>query len=124
MSPMALLGNPTMSAFAPLLEDRRTARQSLVSPSQIPSGIDTQLEPICLTIALPRGDLTSPAGQPFVRRNGALEVVIFLAGKEAEIFQRTQQTLGFGGLAKNQIGLSKMFVCAAVTGIQHECFLI
>jgi hypothetical protein len=28
--------------------------------------------------------------QPSVRRNGALEVVVFLAGNEAEVFQRRQ----------------------------------
>ena len=61
--------------------------------------------------------LISARGQPSVRRNGPLEVVVFLAGNEAEVFQRRQQLLGLGGLAKHQIGLAEMLMRAAVARI-------
>ena len=59
----------------------------------------------------------SALGQPFVGRNGPLEVVVFLAGNEAEIFQCRQVLLGLGGLAKHQIGLAEMLMRTAVAGI-------
>ena len=56
-------------------------------------------------------------GQPSVRRNGPLEVFIFLAGNEAEVFQRRQLLLCFGRLPKHQISLTEMLMRAAVAGI-------
>src|SRR6266446_5447800 len=52
-------------------------------------------------LAVTAPDLISAGGQPFVRRKGPLEVVIFLAGNEAEVLQRRQELLGLGGLAKH-----------------------
>jgi hypothetical protein len=69
-------------------------------------------------------ELISARGQPPVRGNGALEVVVFLAGNEAEVFQRRQEFLGLDGLAKHQIGLAEMLMCAAMAGIQHQRLLI
>src|SRR5205809_655486 len=69
-------------------------------------------------------DLISARGQPFVRRNGSLEVVVFLAWNEAEAFQRRQELLGLGVLAKHQIGLAEMLMGAAMAGIQHQRLLI
>src|ERR1700722_18940776 len=66
----------------------------------------------------------SALGQPFVRRDGPLEVVVCLAGNEAEIFQRRQVLLGLGGLAKHQIGLAEMLMRAAVAGIQNQRLLV
>ena len=56
--------------------------------------------------------------------NGPLEVVVFLAGNEAEIFQRRQELLRLDGLAKHQIGLAEMLMRAAVAGVQHQRLLI
>ena len=61
--------------------------------------------------------LISARGQPSVRRNGPLEVFIFLAGNEAEVFQRRQLLLCFGRLPKHQISLTEMLMRAAVAGI-------
>src|SRR5258708_40084235 len=59
-----------------------------------------------------------------VGRNGPPEVVVFLAGNEAEIFQRHQELLGLGEIAQHQIGLAEMLMRAAVAGIQHQRLLI
>jgi hypothetical protein len=67
------------------------------------------------TLAAP--DLISARSQLFVRRKGPLEVVVFLAGNQAEIFQSRQQLLGLGGLAEYQIGLAEMLMGATVAGI-------
>jgi hypothetical protein len=80
--------------------------------------------PALVESTLMAADPISARGQPFVRRNGPLEVVVFLAGNEAEVFQRRQQLLGPGGLAKHQIGLAEMLMRAAVAGIQHQRPLI
>ena len=42
---------------------------------------------------------------------------MFLAGNEAEVFQLRQQLLGLGGLAKHQISLAEVLMCAAMAGI-------
>ena len=49
-----------------------------------------------------------------------LEVVVFLAGDEANFFQRRELLLGFGRLAKHQIELTEMFVGAAVAAIERQ----
>ena len=54
--------------------------------------------------------LISARGQPSVRGNGALEVVVFLAGNEA------QELLGLDGFTEHQIGLAEMLMCAALAG--------
>jgi hypothetical protein len=59
----------------------------------------------------------SAPGQPPVRRNGSLEVVVFLAGNEAEVFQRRQKLLCPGRLPKHQISFAEMLMRAAVAGI-------
>jgi hypothetical protein len=69
-------------------------------------------------------DLISARSQLFVSRKGPLEVVVFLAGNQAEISQRHQMLLGLGGLAEYQIGLAKMLMGAAVAGIQRQSLLI
>src|SRR5882724_12163033 len=73
---------------------------------------------------LPAPDLISAPGKCFVRRNGALEVVVFLAGNEAEPFQRRKELLGLSGFAEHQIGLAEMLMGAAVARIQHQRLLI
>ena len=78
--------------------------------------------PLETTLTTP--DLISARGQPFVRRKGSLEIVVFLAGNEAEVLQRRQELLGPGGLTKHQIGLAEMLMRAAVAGIQHQRLLI
>ena len=52
-----------------------------------------------------------------VRRNGPLEVVLFLAGNEAEIFQCHQELLCLGRFAQHPIRLTEMLMRAAVAGI-------
>jgi hypothetical protein len=61
--------------------------------------------------------LISARGQPSVRPNGPLEVFIFLAGNEAEVFQRRQLLLCPGRLPKHQISLTEMLMRAAVAGV-------
>ena len=55
-----------------------------------------------------------PHGQPLICRKSPLEVIIFLARNEAEICERGKELLCFGGLAKYQIGFTKMLMRAAV----------
>ena len=46
-------------------------------------------------------NLISTRGQPFIRREGPLEVIIFRARNQAEIFEGRKHLLCFGGLAKH-----------------------
>ena len=66
----------------------------------------------------------SARGQLLVHRDGLLEVVVFLARNEAEVFQFRAHLLGLGGLAKHQIGLAKMLAGAAVAGVERQCLLV
>src|SRR5262249_32490769 len=50
----------------------------------------------------------STRGQLLVGRNGPLEVVIFIARNEAEIFKHAELLLGLGRLTKHQIGFAEM----------------
>jgi hypothetical protein len=77
---------------------------------------------ICDTAArvectLATSDLVSARSQLSVRCKGPLEVVVFLAWKQAEISQRRQQLLGLGGPPEYQIGLAEMLMGATVAGI-------
>jgi hypothetical protein len=62
--------------------------------------------------------------QRLIGRDGTLEVVGLHAGDEANFFQRRELLPGFGRIAKNQIKFTEVLVGAAVTPIEHYCFLI
>jgi tetratricopeptide (TPR) repeat protein len=110
------------------------AKQALVDvlrnyPDLTISKIRQAMDPSRTLRALNQGPFPATApisarGQPFVRRNGPLEVVVFLAGNQTEVSQRRQQLFGLGGVAQHQIGLAEMLVRATVVGIQHQRLLI
>src|SRR5580704_583829 len=66
----------------------------------------------------------STCSQFLICSNGPLEVVIFRAGNQAELFERGQELLGLGGLAKHQIGFAEMRPRAAMAWIQRQRLLI
>jgi len=64
-------------------------------------------------------ELISARSKLLVRRERPLEIVVFLAGNQAEISQRRQQLLGFGGLAEHEIDLAEMLMGAVQ--FPHVC---
>src|SRR5262249_23473255 len=66
----------------------------------------------------------SARGEFLVYCNGLLEVVVFLARNEAEIFQFREHLVGLGGFAEHQVGLAKMLTGAAVARIERQRLLV
>ena len=62
-------------------------------------------------------ELISARSKLLVRRERPLEIVVFLAGNQAEISQRRQQLFGLGGLAEHEIDLAEMLMGAAVARV-------
>src|SRR5215475_4894446 len=59
-----------------------------------------------------------------IPRDSPLEVVVFFAADETDVFQVGEVLLGRGWVAENQIGLAEMLVGAAMARIEHQRLLV
>src|SRR6266446_10131990 len=66
----------------------------------------------------------SAGHQLLIRRDSPLEVVVFLAADEADVFQMREVLLGRGRLAEHQMGFAEMLVGAAMARIEHQRLLV
>src|SRR3981081_4205364 len=67
---------------------------------------------------------SSASHQPLIPCDRALEVVVFLATDEAEVFQMREVLLGGGSVAEHQCGFAEMLVGTAMARIERQRLLV
>src|SRR5215470_18039574 len=81
---------------------------------------------LCASLIAPYDAALCPSARHhlLIRRDRSLEVVVFFAADEADVFQMGEVLFGRSPVAEHQAGFAEMLVRTAMARIEHQCLLV